>query len=86
MKHNCPVCGAECKVYDDRTEGTTRELYQDCPNGCWSYHFAYGSHAEYVGDQEWTWHYTDTPEEMNRIQQEIKTATQSAKQSHDRTR
>ena len=45
MKWNCPVCGTEVVITYQSTlgEGTLAEQEEECPNGCWSESFYYGS-------------------------------------------
>jgi hypothetical protein len=40
---------------------TLLEEYGGCP-GHWWYEFAYGHYREVIGDQEFHWSYTETPE------------------------
>ncbi len=82
MNYLCPVCGTEVVVTHQSTldEATLAEQDEECPNGCWSAEYLYGSHSERIGEQVWSWHYTESKEDYNKRRQEMKTATQRMKQ------
>jgi hypothetical protein len=60
MPHDeCPVCRAPFKEYMDTVDwgGPIAEHYQICPNGCYSYEFAYGYTTVLVKGAQFGWTY-----------------------------
>ncbi len=50
----CPVCGSRPTEHSKNyiSEGTLCEAVEECPNGCWYYHFAYGNTEMHVTIRE----------------------------------
>jgi hypothetical protein len=46
---HCPVCYADMTCQRDYMDGwALEEATEECPNGCWFYHYAYGVSEMYV--------------------------------------
>jgi hypothetical protein len=69
QSNECPICFAPMKEYTDVIDvyngmGPVCEHYQDCPNKCYSYEYAYGGTRVSVTIRsqhiEFGWHYSDT--------------------------
>ena len=61
MSEECPVCSAPMRVYTETIDwsGPICEQGEICPNGCYSYEFAYGYTSVHVADAQFGWSYTD---------------------------
>jgi len=45
LDSECPVCYTICKTSQSVMDGwCIEEHYEDCPNGCYGYEYAYGVH------------------------------------------
>ena len=65
MTPKCPVCGKDLAgVYLDSIEGVVCEQGYRCPDGCYSYEYAYGNTTVVIDDEEIHGHYTESPEEF----------------------
>ncbi len=81
MNWPCPICGTEIKVTHQSIldEGTLAERDEECPNSCWAYSFLYGGHQERIGEEVWTWHWTESKEDHDKRRQEMKVSIERLK-------
>jgi hypothetical protein len=68
----CPICDAECTRNTYAESVGVVEENIDCPNKCYSYHYAYGSTEIFIGDFMTGWHYTTPIEDRKDIDGAIK--------------
>jgi hypothetical protein len=80
MTQKCPVCGKDLKeTYRDCIEGALCELTEECPDGCYSYDFAYGGTTVVIDGEEVYGHYTDYPDQFHARLERQKALVASAK-------
>lgn len=64
MSQPCPVCGGEVSVHPKAiVEATVCESGESCPACGWAYEFSYGHSSEWIAPEEFSWSWTETPEE-----------------------
>lgn len=71
----CPVCDRPMTVTRSLLdEGTVAESAEECPNGCYTYDYSYGSTVIRVGRREFFGHYAETVDEFRERQIRVKLA------------
>jgi hypothetical protein len=82
MSDECPVCRAPIKEQIDTIDwgGPICEHYAICPNGCYSYEFAYGNTIVLVGDKQFGWTYSTDKETLHAEQAAVEAAIEAARE------
>ena len=82
----CPVCYTKLKVETAAIDwGTICEHYETCPNGCYSYEFAYGYTTVFVNIRkhhlQFGWGYSDDKNDVLVETDAIDTACEAARRA-----
>jgi hypothetical protein len=82
----CPVCGTTTKEQIDTIDwgGPICEHYVTCPNGCYSYEYAYGCTSIYVGDLRFGWSYSDDKQVVKAETDAMDAAIEAARENQTR--
>lgn len=84
-EQKCPICGKAAPGYHDVEWGIgTLEEGYDCPEGHWSYQYAYGNSEETIGNEIWCCSYSVTDDELRRIRFAIEVITKISKEEWER--
>jgi hypothetical protein len=79
----CPICGMKLrhKRWSDDVAGaaTCTETLEECSQGHYRWHWAYGLTEVVVGREQFGWSYSDEPEAVKAIEAQIETAITEAK-------
>jgi hypothetical protein len=81
MSDECPVCRSPIKEQIDTIDwgGPICEHYAICPNGCYSYEFAYGDTTIYIGELRFGWSYSDDKQVIKTQTDAVEAAIEAAR-------
>ena len=77
----CEVCGQEVQIEELHLNGIIYEAHGECKRcGLYSIDYAYGGFVVFIGELEFTWHYSQADDIQTDVRQKMLTAAKKAKE------